>query len=211
MKLIVGLGNPGREYARTKHNAGWLLVDALAERLGAGEWRGSEKGLAAEARIGAEKVLLVKPQTYMNNSGECAGPLMRWYGLEPEDVIAAHDDMDLPPGMVRIRRKGSAGGHNGIKSLIAHIGSENFGRVRIGVGRPLPGQSVIKHVLTPFSEEDLPKIRAAVEYLLPAVECIVSEGYDAAMNKYNPRREKKGRREKDDGQEKDSRQEEGGQ
>lgn len=210
MKLIVGLGNPGREYARTKHNAGWLLVDALAERLGAGEWRGSEKGLAAEARIGAEKVLLVKPQTYMNNSGECAGPLMRWYGLEPEDVIAAHDDMDLPPGMVRIRRKGSAGGHNGIKSLIAHIGSENFGRVRIGVGRPLPGQSVIKHVLAPFSEEDLPKIRAAVEYLLPAVECIVSEGYDAAMNKYNPRREKKGRREKDDGQEKDSRQEEGG-
>lgn len=196
MKIIAGLGNPGSEYARTKHNVGWMLVDALAERLGAGDWRQHEKGLVAEARIGAEKVLLVKPQTYMNNSGECIGPLMRWYKLEPEDVIAVHDDMDIPAGMVRIRKKGSAGGHNGIKSLIAHIGSEKFGRVRIGVGRPLPGWSVINHVLAPFSDEDVPKIREAIEYLLPAVECIVSEGYDMAMNKYNPKKEKKAKKEK---------------
>ena len=173
MKIIAGLGNPGSEYAKTKHNVGWMLVDALAERLGAGDWRQHEKGLVAEARIGAEKVLLVKPQTYMNNSGECIGPLMRWYKLEPEDVIAVHDDMDIPAGMVRIRKKGSAGGHNGIKSLIAHIGSEKFGRVRIGVGRPLPGWSVINHVLAPFSDEDVLKIREAIEYLLPAVEGIV--------------------------------------
>lgn len=191
MKIIAGLGNPGSEYAKTKHNVGWMLVDALAERLGAGDWRQNEKGLVAEARIGAEKVLLVKPQTYMNNSGECIGPLMRWYKLEPEDVIAVHDDMDIPAGMVRIRKKGSAGGHNGIKSLIAHIGSEKFGRVRIGVGRPLPGWSVINHVLAPFSDEDVPKIREAIEYLLPAMECIVREGYDMAMNKYNPKKEKK--------------------
>ena len=194
MKIIAGLGNPGSEYARTKHNVGWMLVDALAERLGAGDWRQHEKGLVAEARIGAEKVLLVKPQTYMNNSGECIGPLMRWYKLEPEDVIAVHDDMDIPAGMVRIRKKGSAGGHNGIKSLIAHIGSEKFGRVRIGVGRPLPGWSVINHVLAPFSDEDVPKIREAIEYLLPAVECIVSDGYDMAMNKYNPKKEKKAKK-----------------
>ena len=169
MKIIAGLGNPGSEYAKTKHNVGWMLVDALAERL----------------------VLLVKPQTYMNNSGECIGPLMRWYKLEPEDVIAVHDDMDIPAGMVRIRKKGSAGGHNGIKSLIAHIGSEKFGRVRIGVGRPLPGWGVINHVLAPFSDEDVPKIGEAIEYLLPAMECIVREGYDMAMNKYNPKKEKK--------------------
>lgn len=208
MKLIVGLGNPGREYAATKHNVGWLLVDALAERLGAGGWREEKKGLVAEARIGAEKVLLVKPQTYMNNSGECVGPLLRWYKLEPEDVLAAHDDMDIPAGTVRIRRKGSAGGHNGIKSLIAHIGSEKFGRVRIGIGRPLPGWSVINHVLAPFPEDDVPKIREAVEYLLPAVECIVSEGYDAAMNKYNMRRERKGRGEEHGRKEEQDRREE---
>ncbi len=196
MKIIAGLGNPGSEYARTKHNVGWMLVDALAERLGATSWQAREKGLVAEARIGAEKVLLVKPQTYMNNSGECVGPLMRWYKLEPEDVIVAHDDMDIPAGMVRIRKKGSAGGHNGIKSLIAHVGSEKFGRVRIGIGRPLSGWSVINHVLAPFPEEDVPKIKEAIEYLLPAVECIVSEGYDMAMNKYNPKKEKKSKREK---------------
>ena len=207
MKIIAGLGNPGSEYARTKHNVGWMLVDALAERLGAGDWRQHEKGLVAEARIGAEKVLLVKPQTYMNNSGECIGPLMRWYKLEPEDVIAVHDDMDIPAGMVRIRKKGSAGGHNGIKSLIAHIGSEKFGRVRIGVGRPLPGWSVINHVLAPFSDEDVLKIREAIEYLLPAVECIVSEGYDMAMNKYNPQKVKKTKLAKQEQQEENAGQE----
>ncbi|MDD3115340.1 MAG: aminoacyl-tRNA hydrolase [Anaerovibrio sp.] len=196
MKMIVGLGNPGREYAETKHNVGWMLVDALAKRLGAEAWRAREKGMVAEARIGAEKVLLVKPLTYMNNSGECAGPLMRWYKLEPEDVIVAHDDMDIPAGSIRIRKKGSDGGHNGIKSLIAHLGSQSFGRVRIGVGRPLSGWSVIDHVLSPFSAEDMPKVQAAVDYLLPAVECMVLEGADNAMNKYNPRKQKKQRAER---------------
>ncbi len=191
MKMIVGLGNPGAEYAKTKHNVGWMLIDALAEKLGATDWRSREKGMVAETRIGSEKVLLVKPLTYMNNSGECVGPLMRWYKLEPEDIIVAHDDMDIPAGTIRIRKKGSAGGHNGIKSLIAHIGSENFDRVRIGVGRPLPGWTVINHVLAPFSSEDAPKIAEAIEYLLPAVECLVKEGTDMAMNKYNPKKAKK--------------------
>lgn len=191
MKIIAGLGNPGNEYKDTKHNVGWMLVDALADRLGVSTWKEMEKGLVADARIGTEKVLLVKPQTYMNNSGECIGPIMRWYKLEPEDVIVCHDDMDIPAGTVRIRKKGSAGGHNGIKSTIAHVGSENFSRVRIGIGRPLPQWSVIDHVLSAFPAEDVPKIKESIDYLLPAVECIVTEDVDMAMNKYNPKKAKK--------------------
>lgn len=138
MKIIVGLGNPGNEYAKTRHNVGFMLVDALAEHLNINLWKDKFNAQIAEGRIGTEKILLVKPQTYMNNSGEAVGPLMRWYKVTPEDIIVAHDDMDIPAGTIRIRKKGSSGGHNGIKSLIAHLGSENFPRVRLGVGRPLP-------------------------------------------------------------------------
>lgn len=191
MKLIVGLGNPGSEYAKTKHNVGWMFVDRMAERIGATGWKEKEKGMVAEGRVGAEKVLLVKPMTYMNNSGECVGPLMRWYKLGPEDVLVVHDDMDIPAGTIRIRKKGSAGGHNGIKSLIAHIGSEKFIRVRIGIGRPLPGRTVINHVLEPFAAEDVPRIAEAIEYLQPAVDCIINEDVDMAMNRYNPKKVKK--------------------
>ena len=191
MKLIVGLGNPGSEYAKTKHNVGWRFVDRMSERIGATGWKEKEKGMVAEGRVGAEKVLLVKPMTYMNNSGECVGPLMRWYKLGPEDVLVVHDDMDIPAGTIRIRKKGSAGGHNGIKSLIAHIGSEKFIRVRIGIGRPLPGRTVINHVLEPFAAEDVPRIAEAIEYLQPAVDCIINEDVDMAMNRYNPKKVKK--------------------
>lgn len=191
MKIIAGLGNPGREYAKSRHNVGWMFVEALAEALGVNDWRPRENGLVAETRIGAERVLLVKPQTYMNNSGECIGPLMHWYKLEPTDLIVVHDDMDIPAGTIRIRKKGSAGGHNGIKSTIAHVGDENFGRVRIGIGRPLPGWSVIDHVLAAFPAEDVPKIQEAIKYLIPAVECMINESIDNAMNKYNPKKVKK--------------------
>lgn len=191
MKMIVGLGNPGNEYAQTKHNVGWMFVNALAKRMGAEDWRAREKGMVAEGRIGTEKVLLVKPLTYMNLSGECVGPLMRWYKLSPEDIIVVHDDMDIPAGTIRIRRKGSDGGHNGLKSLIAHLGSQCFNRVRVGVGRPPAGWKVNDHVLSPFSSEDAPKIAEAIDYLLPAVECMVTEDTDVAMNKYNPKKQKK--------------------
>ena len=194
MKMIVGLGNPGNEYAGTRHNVGWMLVDALAEHLGINEWRSREKGMVAEGRIGSEKILLVKPLTYMNNSGECVGPLMRWYKLEPEDIMAAHDDMDIPMGTIRIRKKGSAGGHNGIKSLLSHIGSENFGRLRIGIGRPQPGWSVINHVLAKFNDQEQEKIGDAIKQLIPAVECMVLEGQDMAMNKFNPKKVKKAKK-----------------
>ena len=191
MKMIAGLGNPGTEYAVTKHNVGFMLADALAERIGASSWRTKQDALVAEARLGAEKILLVKPLTYMNESGRAVGPLLDWYKLGPEDLVVAHDDMDIPVGTVRIRKKGGAGGHNGMKSVIYHVRDENFVRVRIGIGRPGEHQDVIRHVLSPFSAEDVPKVREAIEYLLPAVECIVQEGVDLAMNRYNPRKEKK--------------------
>ena len=190
MKIIAGLGNPGAEYAHTKHNVGFMLVDALAEELGLDAWREKFNALVAEGRIGAEKVLLVKPLTYMNESGCALAPLLAWYKLAPEELIVVHDDMDIAVGTIRLRRKGSAGGHNGIKSLLAHIGSQEFSRVRIGIGRPLPGWTVVRHVLAPFSAEDAPKVHEAISYLLPAVECIVTDGIDMAMNRYNPRKKK---------------------
>ena len=194
MKLIVGLGNPGSEYAKTRHNVGFMLIDALANEYNVTLWKEKFEAQIAEIYIGTQKVLLVKPQTYMNNSGQAVGPLMRWYKLEPEDVIVAHDDMDIPAGAIRIRKKGSSGGHNGIKSLISHLGSENFARVRLGVGRPLAGWTVVNHVLAPFPQEDKVAVDEAIKYLIPAVECIVKESLDIAMNKYNPKKQKKNKK-----------------
>ena len=194
MKIIAGLGNPGSEYAKTKHNVGFMFVDALAEKLNiADEWKLKQDALVAEGRIGTEKVLLVKPLTYMNESGRAIGPLLSWYKLAPSDLIVIHDDMDIPAGMIRIRRKGSAGGHYGMKSILYHVQDENFARMRIGIGRPLPGWTVVKHVLAPFSAEDAAKIQEAIAALLPAVACIVTDGIDLAMNRYNPHKVKKGK------------------
>lgn len=190
MKMIAGLGNPGAEYAQTKHNVGFMLVDALADRLNAPAWKEDFFSSVTEVRIGGEKVFLVKPLTYMNNSGEAVGPMLSYYKMTADDLTIVHDDMDIPAGTVRIRKKGSSGGHNGIKSIIAHVGGENFARVRIGVGRPPAGWTVINHVLAPFLAEDAPKIREAIGYLLPAVECIVTDGVDLAMNRYNPHKKK---------------------
>ena len=178
MKIIAGLGNPGAEYAKTKHNVGFMLMDALAAHLNAASWREAFHSLVLEVRIGGEKVFLVKPLTYMNNSGEALGPMLSYYKLDTEDLV------------VRIRKKGGSGGHNGIKSIIAHVGSENFARVRIGIGRPPAGWSVINHVLAPFSAEDVPRIREAIDYLLPAMECIAQDGTDLAMNRDNPHKKK---------------------
>lgn len=192
MKIIVGLGNPGNEYAKTRHNVGFMMVDALADHLNISLWKDKFNAKIAEGRIGTEKILLVKPQTYMNNSGEAVGPLMRWYKVAPEDIFVAHDDMDIPAGTIRIRKKGSSGGHNGIKSLIAHIGSENFARIRLGIGRPLAGWTVVNHVLAPFPAEDKVEVDKAIKYLIPAIECMVTDSVDKAMNKYNPKKHHKG-------------------
>ncbi|WP_196593021.1 aminoacyl-tRNA hydrolase [Pectinatus sottacetonis] len=191
MKIIAGLGNPGQEYSKTKHNVGFMFIDALAEKLTVGSWQEKFNAAVSQTVIGTDKVLLLKPLTFMNLSGNAVAPAMHWYKLKPSDVIVVHDDMDLPPGMIRIRTKGNSGGHNGIKSIISSIGSNEFIHVRIGIGHPLPNWRVNDHVLSRFSPEDQKSVQEAIQKLIPAVECIINESADKAMNKYNPRRVKK--------------------
>ena len=191
MKIFVGLGNPTPEYAATKHNVGFMLADKLAEKISASPWREKFNALVAESFFDGEKILLVKPQTFMNLSGEAVAPIMNFYKLGAADLTVAHDDMDLPLGMIRLRPKGSGGGHHGVESIIQHLGGEqNFPRVRIGVGRPPKNWTVNHHVLSPFNADDAEKISAAIDQLVPAVLCIFKEGIDAAMNKFNPKRAK---------------------
>ena len=192
--LVAGLGNPEKKYTLTRHNSGFLCVDFLAEKHGFKINKLKFKAVIADTVINSHRCIVMKPQTYMNESGRAIGPLMNWYKLEPEDLIVAHDDMDIPAGTIRIRKKGSAGGHNGIKSILAHVGDEHFARVRIGIGRPLPGWTVVNHVLAAFPEEDQPKIREAIDYLIPAVECIVTHDVDMAMNQFNPKKKKKAKK-----------------
>ena len=192
MKIFVGLGNPTAEYAKTRHNVGFMLADKLAEKIGAESWREKFNALVAENFFDGEKILIVKPQTYMNLSGEAVAPLMNFYKLDVTDLVVAHDDMDLPVGMIRLRPKGSGGGHHGVESVIQHLGGEkNFARIRIGVGRPAENRTVINHVLSSFSGEDAEKINAAIDELVPATLCIFREGIDFAMNKFNPKKTKK--------------------
>src|SRR5210317_1683475 len=135
MKLIVGLGNPGAKYARNRHNIGFMAVDRIASDHGFGPWKPKFQGQIAEGRLGREKVLLLKPETFMNKSGQSVGEAMRFYKLEPEDVIVIHDELDLAPGKVRVKQGGGHAGHNGLRSIHAHIG-ENYARVRLGIGHP---------------------------------------------------------------------------
>ena len=191
MKLFVGLGNPGQEYAASRHNVGFMLADALSEALNAAPWREKFSAAVADANINGEKILLAKPLTFMNDSGRAVRQIIDFYKLAAEEMLVAHDDMDLPIGKVRIRAQGGSGGHNGIKSVIAHAGDGNFARFRIGIGHPPKDDGndvVINHVLTPFAKAEAEKIRDAIKYLVPAAECFFTEGIAATMNKYNPRR-----------------------
>lgn len=191
MKIFVGLGNPGAEYANTKHNVGFMLADKLAAEIGAENWRNNFNALVAETFFEGEKILIVKPQTFMNLSGEAVVPIADFYKIDLENLIVAHDDMDIPVGTIRLRPKGSSGGHRGIESIIQHFGGlQNFPRVRIGIGRPPENWTVNNHVLSSFNAEDAPKISSAIENLVPAVICIFREGINNAMNKYNPKKEK---------------------
>lgn len=189
MKIFVGLGNPGGEYALTKHNVGFMLADKLAGEFGISDWRKNFDALIAETFLDGEKILLVKPQTFMNLSGVAVGAVVDFYKVELENLIVAHDDMDLPVGMIRLRPKGSGGGHRGVDSIIQHLGGkQNFPRVRIGIGRPPKNFTVNGHVLSNFVAQDADKISSAIENLVPAVTCIFREGIDIAMNKFNPRK-----------------------
>lgn len=185
MKLVIGLGNPGQEYHKTRHNVGFMVIDALAERWQAGEWKEKCKAQIVKTSIEGKSILLVKPITYMNLSGEAVSMLLRWYKEKPEEIAVVYDDMDLPVGRARIRKCGSSGGHRGMESIIANIGLEQFARIRIGVGRPKPGWSVVDHVLSEFDQEEQPLIEKTVDNVLPALESIIFQGVDKAMNLYN--------------------------
>jgi len=153
MKLFVGLGNPGAEYAFNRHNVGFMAVDAIAASYGFSAWRNRFSGLLAEGRLGGEKVLILKSQTYMNESGRAAGEAMRFYKLDAQDVVVFHDELDIAPGKVRVKVGGSSAGHNGLKSLTAHLGND-YTRVRIGIGHPGHRDRVVGYVMHDFSKAD---------------------------------------------------------
>lgn len=188
MKIIAGLGNPGKEYEHTRHNMGFDVIDELARRWHVTLWKEDMKAEIGQTLVNGEKVLLVKPLTYMNNSGEAVGAIARYYKVDLDDIYIICDDLDLPPGKTRIRKKGASGGHNGIKSLIAHLGSENFNRFRIGVGHPQDGHTVVEHVLSRPYGEDIQKIEDAKIHTADSIESALKDGVDYAMNVFNPKR-----------------------
>ncbi len=184
--LIVGLGNPGKAYENTRHNAGFLGIDRLAEDLGVRINRNKFQSLTARAQIGDIPVLLMKPQTMMNQSGIAVQQAADFYRLEPENILVLSDDIHLRPGALRIRKSGSAGGQNGLKDIILCLGSENFPRIRIGVGdKPHPDADLVKWVLSRFSAEDMAVMRPAFESAAKAAVLIAQGQTDRAMNLYN--------------------------
>lgn len=185
MYIIAGLGNPESKYDKTRHNIGFRLIDELAARNGITFSDRKHNGLVGKGIISGEKVILLKPLTYMNLSGECVGPAADYYKAEPENVIILFDDISLDVGRIRIRKKGSAGGHNGIKSIIAHLGSENFLRLKFGVGDKPKEMDLADYVLGRFSSQDEAVVSEGIKRACEAVECMIGEGCDAAMNKYN--------------------------
>ena len=186
MYLIVGLGNPGKEYETTRHNAGFMVIDALAEKLGADVSEKKHKGLCGKAVIGGQKCILLKPQTYMNSSGESIRAAADYFKIETEDIIVIYDDISLAPGQLRVRAKGSAGGHNGIKSIISEVGSQAFPRVKIGVGsKPHPDADLADWVLSGFSAQEEKALSGALDRAADAALCIIEKGVPEASNRFN--------------------------
>ena len=184
--MIVGLGNPGREYESTRHNVGFLALDRLCETFSAETKKVKFKSLVGECRIGDSRVLLLRPQTYMNNSGQAVQEAMAFYKLSPSQTLIMFDDISLPPGKIRVRRSCSDGGHNGMKTILYLSGSNAFPRVKIGVGgKPHPDYDLKDWVLGSFSREDAPLMKTAVENAADAAVCFVREGIDSAMNKFS--------------------------
>ena len=186
MKLIVGLGNPGKEYERTRHNAGFEVMDEIARQESASISQKKFKALVDKVNIGGQSVLLMKPQTYMNNSGEAVRAAMDFYHLQPQDLLVIYDDMDLAVGRLRLRQKGSAGGHNGIKSIIDYLGTDAFPRIKVGIGgKPRPEYDLADWVLSRFTEAERREIDGAAANCLPAAEMIIKGDFEGAMAKFN--------------------------
>ena len=182
--LVVGLGNPGREHERDRHNVGWLVVDELARRTDA-RWRGKFSGQLAEVRLDGLRLALLKPETFMNDSGRSVAAAARFFKVEPESLLVAHDDVDLEPGRLQARAGGGLAGHNGLRSLAQALGTQDFLRLRIGVGRPGRGdpRSVADYVLSPFEVEE--DVGALVSRAAEAVETLARQGIEAAQQRFN--------------------------
>ena len=186
MYIIAGLGNPGTRYAGTRHNIGFDAVTHLSDRYGIRLSRTEQKALCGSGQIEGQKVLLVQPQTFMNLSGMSIRALADYYKIDPEEeLIVIYDDVSLEPGKLRVRAKGSAGGHNGMKDIIAHLETQEFPRIRVGVGAKIEGQDLVNHVLGHFSGEDRELVQEAVRSASDAVRLMVQGEIDAAMNQYN--------------------------
>jgi PTH1 family peptidyl-tRNA hydrolase len=185
--IVVGLGNPGAEYAATRHNAGARVVELLAERS-SGTWKRHKSGcLVAEATVAGRRVVLARPTSYMNESGGPVGRLLRWYKTAPADLLVVHDEIDIPFGEVRVKVGGGTAGHNGLGSLVSHLGTRDFVRVRVGVGRPRGRAGAAGHVLDGFSGAERKELPDLVERSAAAVERILEAGVERAMNEVNTR------------------------
>jgi peptidyl-tRNA hydrolase, PTH1 family len=183
--LVVGLGNPGDEYARTRHNVGAEVVELLAARHGAKLKKGKERARADQVRVGGKLIALAIPLTYMNDSGESVGKLARRYGVEPEQVVIVHDELDLPVAALKIKSGGGLAGHNGLRSIKSHLHSDAFQRVRIGVGKPVTKERGADHVLNRFGKRERAEIDVTLEQAADAVETIATDGVATAMNRFN--------------------------
>ena len=182
--LIVGLGNPGRQYRGNRHNIGFMVVDRLAAANGIQSSKVQNKAIVGDGRIAGQRVILAKPQTYMNSSGEAVGPLANFYKIPAENIFVVYDEMDIPLGTIRLREKGGAGGHNGMKSIIQQIGQE-FPRMRLGVGRPPGRMEPPAYLLQDFSNDQLPTVSDMIDEAIRAIETYLQEGIQLAMSKHN--------------------------
>lgn len=185
MKVVLGLGNPGRKYSRSRHNLGFLVVDRIAAEERVAIKQKSCRSLIGQWLFKDEKVLLVKPQTYMNQSGKAVEELCRAYSLGLEDLAVIHDDLDLPFGRIRVRPRGGAGGHRGVSSILESLGGKDFYRIRVGIGRPPEGTDPTDFVLQPFSPEEIVELDEMVGKAAGAVRCLLEEGAHRAMQEFN--------------------------
>jgi len=185
MKIIVGLGNPGKDYGGTRHNIGFEVIDKLAADLRIDINKAKHRAHIGEGRLGTQKVLVVKPQTFMNLSGESVRDILRFYKREPSDIIVVYDDCDIALGQVRIRERGSAGTHNGMKSIVYQLNTDEFIRVRVGIGEKPPRMDLANYVLSKFAKHEIDVAISGAERAAEAASAIIKDGATAAMNKYN--------------------------
>lgn len=188
MKLIIGLGNPGADYKGTRHNIGFQAIDALADDYNINPNRNRFKAFLGEGRLAGNKIVLAKPQTYMNLSGESVQMLAKWYKISPKDILIIYDDVSLPPGSIKIREKGGAGGHNGIKNIIQHLATDEFQRIKVGIGEKPQSWNLADYVLSRFSKVEMEIIDKTMEDIVDAVNIIIEKDIEVAMNKYNSKR-----------------------